>query len=567
MKNTNRRKSNRRNTKNFQSKRNRRRYRAGIEHLKILTIVVCIAMLVIVIAYISGVIYYNSHFLKGTIINGIDVSGMTLEELKATIGDYDIIVRQRGKGDKEIYAEKITGEDIGIQIVSNSGIEEILEEQNIWLWFLEKGNSYEKDTLIEYDEQLLADKIIGLKGVSDEYAVKPTDARISEYNTQSGYEIIPETYGNFLDVNRTKEVLNEAVSALKLEINLDKEGCYLEPQLDSGDKNLNKLLNQMNKLVSVKITYDFGGTKEIVDGRSIANWIIVKDYKASLDDKLVEEYIATLRKKYDTIFRSRIFNTSYGSTVTIKKGDYGWWMNYVKETEELKAQIEAGKSGQRTPVYYQTAAQYGARDYGDTYVEINLTAQHLFLYVDGVKVLESDFVSGNTSNKWGTPVGVYGITYKERYGKLVGETYESTVAYWMPFNGDIGLHDAIWKTQFGNDFYKTNGSHGCINIPYLVAKAIYEQVEKGTPVICYRLKGTESDSVTIQSYKEIANAAIEAIDAIGEVTKDSKEKIETARYMYNKIDSKAREYVTNAKNLTAAEAIYKELTKEEETID
>lgn len=567
MKNTNRRKSNRRNTKNFQSKRNRRRYRAGIEHLKILTIVVCIAMLVIVIAYISGVIYYNSHFLKGTIINGIDVSGMTLEELKVTIGDYDIIVRQRGKGDKEIYAEKITGEDIGIQIVSNSGIEEILEEQNIWLWFLGKGNSYEKDTLIEYDEQLLADKIIGLKGVSDEYAVKPTDARISEYNTQSGYEIIPETYGNFLDVNRTKEVLNEAVSALKLEINLDKEGCYLEPQLDSGDKNLNKLLNQMNKLVSVKITYDFGGTKEIVDGRSIANWIIVKDYKASLDDKLVEEYIATLRKKYDTIFRSRIFNTSYGSTVTIKKGDYGWWMNYVKETEELKAQIEAGKSGQRTPVYYQTAAQYGARDYGDTYVEINLTAQHLFLYVDGVKVLESDFVSGNTSNKWGTPVGVYGITYKERYGKLVGETYESTVAYWMPFNGDIGLHDAIWKTQFGNDFYKTDGSHGCINIPYLVAKAIYEQVKKGTPVICYRLKGTESDSVTIQSYKEIANAAIEAIDAIGEVTKDSKEKIETARYMYNKIDSKAREYVTNAKNLTAAEAIYKELTKEEETID
>lgn len=549
------------------SKSRRRRRRDGLEPLQMFAVVASVVMLVLVISYVSGAIYYNSHFLKGTVINGIDVSGMTLDELKTTIKDYDIIVRQRGKGDKEVYAEKITGDDIGIQIVSGSGIEEILDEQNVFLWFLESGESYEKDTLIEYDSRLLAERIVKLKGLSDEYATKPTDAHISEYNTQSGYEIIPETYGNFLDVDRTNEVLNEAISNLKLEVNLDKEGCYLEPKLDSGDKNLNQLLNQMNKLVSVEITYDFGGNKEIVDGRSISKWIVVNDYQASLDSELVEEYVATLRKKYDTIFRSRIFNTSYGSTVTIKKGDYGWWMNYVKETEELKAQIEEGKSGQRTPVYYQTAAQYGAKDYGDTYVEINLTAQHLFLYVDGVKVLESDFVSGNTSNKWGTPAGVYGITYKERYGKLVGETYESTVAYWMPFNGDIGLHDAIWKTQFGSDFYKTDGSHGCINLPYLVAKAIYEQVEKGTPVICYKLKGTESASVTVQSYEEIAKAAIEAIDAIGEVTKDSKEKIETARYMYDKVGKKAREYVTNAKVLTTAEALYKEMTKEEETTD
>lgn len=547
-----------RNTRNVNRAPRRRRK----NYSKIFLFIVVGIVVVLIAGYTYGAIYYKSHFLKGTIINGIDVSGMTLEELESTIKSYDITVRERGAGDKEVYVEKLAGKDIGIEIVSDSGLEEIMEEQGVLKWFTKSGQEYTKETLITYDVELFEERIKGLKGFNNKFAAKPTDAKISEYNTQTGYEIIPETKGNFLDLNRTIEVLEGAVSNLKEEVDLDYEGCYLEPSVDAGNKDLNKLLNAMNKLVKTQITYDFDGTKEVVDGTKIAEWMAIDGYSVSIDRQKVSEYVATLRKKYDTIFRPRTFQTSYGKSVTIKKGDYGWWMNYEKETDELKAQIEEGKSGERTPVYYQTAAQYGSKDYGDTYVEINLTAQHLFVYKDGKKVLESDFVSGNTSQKMGTPAGVYGITYKERYGFLVGETYESTVSYWMPFNGDIGLHDAIWKTQFGSDFYQTDGSHGCINLPYLVAKQIYSLVEKGTPVICYKLKGTESDSVTIQSYQEIANGAIEAIDAIGEVTKDSKEEIDTARYMYEKIGAKAQPYVTNYQVLTNAEQEYKKLTKE-----
>lgn len=52
---------------------------------------------------------------------------------------------------------------------------------------------------------------------------------------------------------------------------------------------------------------------------------------------------------------------------------------------------------EREPVYAQTANSHGENDYGNSYVEINLTAQHLFLYKDGVLVTESDFVSGNVA--------------------------------------------------------------------------------------------------------------------------------------------------------------------------
>ena len=106
-------------------------------------------------------------------------------------------------------------------------------------------------------------------------------------------------------------------------------------------------------------------------------------------------------------------------------------------------------------------------------------------------VLESDFVSGSAARGFDTPAGIYGITYKERNATLAGQGYRTPVSYWMPFNNNIGMHDASWRSSFGGNIYKTNGSHGCINLPYSVAEEIYGYVEKGTPVICYYLPGTE----------------------------------------------------------------------------
>jgi lipoprotein-anchoring transpeptidase ErfK/SrfK len=55
----------------------------------------------------------------------------------------------------------------------------------------------------------------------------------------------------------------------------------------------------------------------------------------------------------------------------------------------------------------------------------------------------------------------------------------------MPFNGGIGIHDATWRRKFGGDIYKRDGSHGCINCPLSLAKTIYENIDVGTPIICY----------------------------------------------------------------------------------
>ena len=56
----------------------------------------------------------------------------------------------------------------------------------------------------------------------------------------------------------------------------------------------------------------------------------------------------------------------------------------------------------------------------------------------------------------------------------------------MPFNCNIGIHDASWRGSFGGSIYKTDGSHGCVNAPEYLAKKIYENIEPGTPIICYK---------------------------------------------------------------------------------
>jgi len=75
---------------------------------------------------------------------------------------------------------------------------------------------------------------------------------------------------------------------------------------------------------------------------------------------------------------------------------------------------------------------------------------------------------------------------------LNGEDYSTPVDYWMPFAGNVGMHDATWRGSFGGDIYLNNGSHGCVNLPWSSAKTIYENVDAGFPVLVYQLAGTES---------------------------------------------------------------------------
>lgn len=515
---------------------------------------------------IAGSVYCSSHFSKGTIINEIDASGLTMEELESRMREYVLTVRER-TGEGSYITETITGDQIGVTVSNTDELNGILKQQNI----LKAISSYIKgeqqvytvENLYAYVDSALMTAILKLQGFQESFVVEPVDAHISGYDAENGYRIVPEIRGNVLNQTKTIQTVETAVDALLTEIDLEKASCYEEPSVYADDAKLTERLAQMKQYTDLRIVYHFGQQEEVIDGSVLSGWLLVDEEtnKVSVSEEKIDDFVVMLRKKYDTIFRSREFQTSYGKTITIEGGDYGWWMNYSQEQEQLKEMIRNGESGERIPVYYQTAAVYGSQDYGNTYIEINLTAQHLFLYVNGEKKMESEFVSGNAARGFDTPAGIYGITYKEQDAMLVGENYETPVSYWMPFNGNIGLHDAIWRDSFGADIYKKSGSHGCINMPYLKAKELYGEIAKGTPVICYYLDGTESEQTIGQPDAEKAQAVVDSIAKIGTVTKDSKKKIERARQLYNDASAEQREYVTNYEVLTAAEEAYQSLKK------
>lgn len=443
------------------------------------------AVCVIVVAYLGLVLFFTNHFYFNTAINGEDYSICSVETVQHRIMDvssqYVLTVNGR-----DGLTDTITSADIALRSEFGDAFENLIADQNAFLWpfSLFKKTEYSVDAMVTYSKEELDKKIDSLCFFKAENIRRPQNAYLSDY-TDSGYRIVPEDKGTVPVRKKVHDAVQEAVDILAEAVNLDERGCYTDARITSEDRELQKVCEQKNRFTGVTITYTFGDDVEVLDGNIIKDWLITDQETIDINADLVREYVNSIARKYDTLGRKREFRTTNGEMITITEGAYGWWMNRAEETEELIEQIRKGESGPRTPVYYAQAAQYGDDDIGDTYVEIDLTSQHLWVYKEGQLVEETDFVSGNVSRGYNTPVGVYSITYKERNATLRGANYASHVSYWMPFNGNVGMHDASWRSSFGEDIYLRGGSHGCVNLPVKKAESIYEYVEKGEPVIVY----------------------------------------------------------------------------------
>ncbi len=105
-----------------------------------------------------------------------------------------------------------------------------------------------------------------------------------------------------------------------------------------------------------------------------------------------------------------------------------------------------------------------------------------------VVVYESGIVSGTADTECATPTGLYMVNNNKKDGTFLypSDGGKVWVDYWMPFiDNEIGMHDASrWRDddEFGTDQYRYSGSHGCINLPFDSAAAIYHLVRVGTPV-------------------------------------------------------------------------------------
>ena len=441
---------------------------------------------VMLIVYIAVAVYFSSHFYEDTEIYGIDCSQKSVEEVKKLVADkldeYRLEVKERGGA-----SEYLSADQIDLKFVDNSSIDRMAKAQRSYIWpimlMMERDDM--AGVAFSYDQKKALTAFKDLECMNPIYTKAPTDAYVQV--TDSGFEVVKETEGNTLNPETTAKALYAALDGGKSVLDLEEEACYLKPDLYSDDEALVAEAEAKDALVQADITYEFGSRQERVNAPVIAQWITqAADGSYVIDDVEVTEYVESLAAKYDTFGLPRQFYTSLGTTVTLTDGDYGWCMDQDATVVDLLNALESGYQGTMEPQYTYTAMSREENDIGDTYVEICISQQVMWCYKDGVCIVYTPVVTGNPNKGNATPSnGVWSIDAKMQNYTLVGEGYRSPVDFWMPFNGNVGIHDMQTRAYFGGTIYLTNGSHGCINTPYANAKTIYENVSIGTPVIVY----------------------------------------------------------------------------------
>lgn len=464
---------------------------------KIVLIIIIVLLLLLIagaaIFYWRVAVYYQTHFFPNTTVNDFDCSELEAAQVtlmvESEILDYrmEVTGRLNEEGDLGPLGE-ITAEDIDLQYLGTAeAINHLLEQQNEWMWIETLTNTHYSHNLqqgVGFDEDKLKSHVESWDAFQD--MKEPKDAYISEYSQENGYEIIPESMGTQIQEASAIEYIKNAILMKETAIDLEEMDCYEKPQITADDEKLNESVNEINKWLSTEITYDWNGTEVIVDKELISQWASLEDNEPKLDEEAVAEFVAEQAGTLDTFGKYYNFTTALGGQINLLRASYGWQTDKEGETEALIQLIYRGSTEEREPVFIRKGRWKGVNDIGNSYVEADLTNQHLYLYWQGTLVLETDFVSGEANvpgNR--TPPGIFGITYKTTNAVLRGADYETPVTYWMPFYGNFGMHDASWRTEFGGDIYLTNGSHGCLNLPPDQAAIIYNYMSEGFPVICY----------------------------------------------------------------------------------
>ena len=135
---------------------------------------------------------------------------------------------------------------------------------------------------------------------------------------------------------------------------------------------------------------------------------------------------------------------------------------------------------------FQNAEEEAAGTPLNTYIDVDIANQTVTYILNGAAAFSSPCVTGDVSKKRSTPTGVYAVFGHVAGTYLTGPTWHNWVDYWMPFTrGGCGLHDATWRSKFGGEIYKTNGSHGCVNLPHDKAKELFDMITVGTVVIVH----------------------------------------------------------------------------------
>ncbi len=469
-----------------------------IEHLqklfKTVFAFIIVSIFILGLVYLGLGYYYRDSFSYGTRINGIYCTGHTPSEINTLLNErysYDGLNIMT-----DDVTVRIDPEDIDFTYDFKAALSIYLNSQNPWMW---------PSNLISHRNRTL-NPIVGfdiakLEAILDSYELFNYDEPpVVSTGFEDGVYVLYDNTRHRPDSEAMREAIYDAiydsVDTLVLDETYYSDAAYTDEQIAVIDE-----YNAMESMLGAHITYMFGDEEEVLDDTVISTFILRDDdgYPVMSEayvetgegdiycwsNEAMDAWVDALADRHDTLGSTRVFNATGGFTVNVTGGIYGNKMDREAEKEYLRAAVRDKITDQHEPAYTQTALYQGSDDIGPTYVEVNMTDQKLYYYVDGELIIDTPVVTGNMGRHMNTPSGTNYVYYKQRNRTLIGPNYQTFVNYWIAVNGHIGIHDATWRDDFGGDIYLTSGSHGCVNTPMEAVSKLYDMIEIGTPVVMY----------------------------------------------------------------------------------
>jgi len=450
------------------------------------------AVVVVGVLAIAGMYYHQStRFNSHITINGTKVGGLTADQAIKKLGS-SVLKNEVYVGKEKIYDG--TDTKMGFTSKDLPGVQKILSKQRTFFpsskahnysLMPSKENQYRTKTLKEQVKNKIIDLNKGLKA--------PQDAKVK---LEQGQIVVAKSVsGKQYDVE--KILAQYKTQEYKSSIYLKPE--YLQP-LKADNPIIKKEKKTLKEVVGRTVKYTVQNKTYSLKGSDlIKNASISKNGKITIDSEKIENELDKINDSQSTLHKNFLFKTHSGSVISVKGQSYGWAINVEKEAARIKEAFEKGQDSlQAEKVYGEGWSTYGIgydnttnHGIGDTYAEVSIQEQRIWLYRNGKLVLTTHVVTGRHDTNEDTNKGVWYVEYKETPSILRGSetgnpNYSVKVQYWAPFTlGGQGFHDAPWRSDWSSTAYLHHGSGGCVNTPPSIMKTVYDNLSKNEPVIVY----------------------------------------------------------------------------------
>jgi lipoprotein-anchoring transpeptidase ErfK/SrfK len=356
-------------------------------------------------------------------------------------------------------------------------------------------------TLYAIDEKKLTDFT---DSVTKKFEVESRDAGLVMRGTE--VQVIPAVYGKKIVTGSLKEQIKGAVesgdsSRISLSVQEVKPSIMDTETADAVAKS--KAILEL----PVRLTYKsdiFAPEKTVVGG-----WIYFKSVTIGnkpvlvpeVDNKRVSSYLYAISDRYTIpAVNTRVTLKNGSNPVTTQEGKDGSQIDVESASAYITAALNSGKGvdmALKTEVIKSKKMVNNVlvADWSK-YIGVDLSEQKMCAYTSGGVVVNCWKVTTGQRGR-STPVGTFLIRRKAGAGGRPGSKgggvcmpnppsrYPLCGINYVSYFTSAGhaIHEAWWRRSYGGPDYVYNGSHGCVNVTYDLAKFIYYWAPLGTPVV------------------------------------------------------------------------------------